>query len=153
MLPTWTLSKSFYFSLISSPIKFPRWLSGKYRSHKRCGFNPWVGKIPQRRKWQLTPIFLPGKFHGQRILVAYSPWESQRVGHDWAHIPVKELSKNMHNTLISFPERSLQNLLSSPKLLSFKGTFQGKCLKFMLSIAVIFLQEFWVWYHILISCS
>ena len=66
---------------------------------------------------------------------------------------IKELSTHTHNTLISFPERSLQNLLSSPKLLSFKGTFQGKCLKFMLSIAVIFLQEFQVWYHILISCS
>ena len=66
---------------------------------------------------------------------------------------IKELSTNMHNTLISFPERYLQNLLSSPKLLSFKGTFQGKCLKFMLSIAVIFLQEFQVWHHILISCS
>ena len=66
---------------------------------------------------------------------------------------IKELSTNTHNTLISFPERSLQNLLSSPKLLSFKGTFQDKCLKFMLSIAVIFLQEFQVWHHILISCS
>ena len=30
------------------------------RRHKRCGFNPWVGKIPWRRKWQLTPVFLQG---------------------------------------------------------------------------------------------
>ena len=37
-------------------------------------FNPWVGKIPQRREWQLTPVFLPGEFHGQRNLVGYSPW-------------------------------------------------------------------------------
>ena len=36
------------------------------RRHKRCGFNPWVGKIPWRRAWQLTPVFLPGKLHGQR---------------------------------------------------------------------------------------
>ena len=42
---------------------------------KRCGFNPWVGKIPWRRKWQPTPIFLPGKSHGQRNLVGYSPWD------------------------------------------------------------------------------
>ena len=35
---------------------------------------PWVGKIPWRRKLQLTPVFLPGKFHGQRSLVGYSPW-------------------------------------------------------------------------------
>ena len=40
---------------------------------KRPGFNPWVGKIPWRRKWQSTPILLPGKSHGQRSLVGYSP--------------------------------------------------------------------------------
>ena len=34
---------------------------------------PWAGKIPWRRKWQPTPVFLPGGFHGQRNLVGYSP--------------------------------------------------------------------------------
>ena len=38
------------------------------------GFDPWVGKIPWRRKWQATPVLLPGKFHGWRSLVGYSPW-------------------------------------------------------------------------------
>ena len=33
---------------------------------RRCGFDPWVGKIPWRRKWQPTPVSLPGKSHGQR---------------------------------------------------------------------------------------
>ena len=56
----------------------PRWLSGKEstcqcRRHRRCGFDPWVGKIPWGRKWQPTPVFLPGKFHGQKNLVVYSP--------------------------------------------------------------------------------
>ena len=37
------------------------------------GFDPWVGKIPWSRKWKPTPVFLPGKFHGQRSLVGYSP--------------------------------------------------------------------------------
>ena len=41
---------------------------------KRLGFDPWVGKIPWRRKWQLTLVFLSGKFHGQRDLAGYSPW-------------------------------------------------------------------------------
>ena len=41
---------------------------------RRRRFNSWVGKIPWRREWQLTPVFLPGKSHGQRILVGYSPW-------------------------------------------------------------------------------
>ena len=45
---------------------------------RRHGFDPWVGKIPWRRKWQPTPIFLPGKSHGQRILAGYSPWGSQK---------------------------------------------------------------------------
>ena len=44
------------------------------RRHKRCGFDPRVGKILWRRKWHFTPIFLPGEFHGQKNLVAYSPW-------------------------------------------------------------------------------
>ena len=37
-------------------------------------FNSWIGKIPWRRKWQPTPVFLPGEFHGQRSLAGYSPW-------------------------------------------------------------------------------
>ena len=41
---------------------------------RRPSFHPWVGKIPWRRKWQPTPVFLPGEFHGQRSLVGYSPW-------------------------------------------------------------------------------
>ena len=45
-------------------------------------FDPWVGKIPWRRAWQPTPVFLPRKFLGQRSLVGYSPWGSQRSGHD-----------------------------------------------------------------------
>jgi len=40
---------------------------------RRCGFDPWVRKIPWRRAWQPTPVFLPGKFHGQRNLADYSP--------------------------------------------------------------------------------
>ena len=36
--------------------------------------NSWVGKIPWRKKWQPAPVFLPGKFHGQRSLVGHSPW-------------------------------------------------------------------------------
>ena len=43
---------------------------------RRCGFNTW------RRKWQPTPVFLPGKSHWQRSLVGYSPWSCKRVGQD-----------------------------------------------------------------------
>ena len=50
----------------------------------RPGFDPWVGKILWRRQWQPTPGQLPGKSHGWKSLVGYSPWGSQRVRHDWA---------------------------------------------------------------------
>ena len=54
------------------------------RRHRRRGFNPWVRKIPGRRKWQPTSLFLPRKSYGQRRLEGYSPW-GHRVRHDWAH--------------------------------------------------------------------
>ena len=59
--------------------ELPLWLSGKEstcqcRRHRISGFNPWVGKIPWRRKWQPTLVFLPAKSHGQRSLAGYSPW-------------------------------------------------------------------------------
>ena len=41
---------------------------------QECGFDPWVGKIPWSRKWHPTPVFLSGKFHGQKSLAGYSPW-------------------------------------------------------------------------------
>ena len=57
----------------------PRWRSGKEstcqcRRRKRCGLNPCIRKMPWRRKWQPTPVFLPGDSHGQRNLAGYSPW-------------------------------------------------------------------------------
>ena len=51
---------------------------------KRHGLDPRVRKIPWRRKWQPTPVLLPGEVCGQRNLTGYSPG-SQRVGHDWEH--------------------------------------------------------------------
>ena len=44
------------------------------RRHKRQGSDPWVRKIPWRRAWQPTPVFLPGESHGRRSLADYSPW-------------------------------------------------------------------------------
>ena len=56
--------------------RLPWWLSGK-ESACRCrrrGFDPEVTKIPWRRKWQPTPVLLPGKSHGQRSLAGYNLW-------------------------------------------------------------------------------
>ena len=49
---------------------------------KRHKFNPWVRKTPWRRRWQTTPVFLLGEFHGQSSLAGYSPWD-HKVRHDW----------------------------------------------------------------------
>ena len=48
---------------------------------KRCGFNPLVRKIPENRKWQLTPVFLSGESHGQRNLASHNSW-GHRVRHN-----------------------------------------------------------------------
>ena len=50
-----------------------RWQSACLQC-KRPGFDPWVGKNPWRKKWQPTPVVLPGKSHGRRNLIGYSPW-------------------------------------------------------------------------------
>ena len=57
-------------------ISFPRGSVAKESSCqcRRSKFNPWVGKIPGRRKWQATPVLLPKKSNGPRSLVGKSPW-------------------------------------------------------------------------------
>ena len=52
------------------------------RRYKRHRFNPWVGKITWNRKWQPTPVFLPGKSHGQREPGGLQSMGSQNVGHN-----------------------------------------------------------------------
>ena len=68
-------------SVSSSQVLFNRGFPGgdsgkestcQCRRHKNYRFNPWVGKIPCRRKWQPTPVFLSGESHGQKSLVVYS---------------------------------------------------------------------------------
>ena len=74
----------FYFSIsISSLILLTysnKWVSHVAQWQRLClqcrkhKFDPWVGKIPWSSKWQLTLVFLPGKFHGERSLAGCSPW-------------------------------------------------------------------------------
>ena len=72
------------YHLLNLRRTFPSGASGKElickcRRQKRCGFNPWIGKIPWRREWLPTPVFLPG-----RILWT-EEWQaigSQRVTHE-----------------------------------------------------------------------
>ena len=74
----------YIYDLPTSNSGFPWWLSSKEPACRcrRRGLDPWVRKIPWRRKWQPNALFVPGKSHGQRSLVGYSPWDSKRVRHD-----------------------------------------------------------------------
>ena len=61
-----------------SCVDFPGAASGKEttcqcKRYKKRRFDPWVGKLPWRRAWQRTPVFLPGESHEQRSLEDYSP--------------------------------------------------------------------------------
>ena len=80
----------------------PRWIRGTESTCQcwRLKFNPWVRKSPWRRKWQSTPVFLPGKSHGQRSLGGYSPWghKSQRRLSDWACMHVRINSDKLYNS-------------------------------------------------------
>ena len=59
---------------------------------QETGFNPWVGKICWRRKWQSTPVLLPGKSHGQRRLVGNSPWGRKEL----------DMTERLHFTILCF---------------------------------------------------
>ena len=66
--------------------RLPWWFSGKesactVRRHRRPGFNPWVRKIPWKRKWQPTPVFLPGESPWTEEPGGLQPIGSQRVRH------------------------------------------------------------------------
>ena len=73
------------------------------------GSIPGSGRSPWRRKWQPTPVFLPGEYNGQRSLAGYSPWGRKRVRQDWAtkhqqqwkHVGKERLHKKSY-LMISF---------------------------------------------------
>ena len=79
-----SLSQLFNCAVSVQKILLPS--AGKARDTDE--FSPWVRKVPWGRKWQHTPVFLLGKFHGQRSLEGYSPWgrkESDTVQHEHEH--------------------------------------------------------------------
>ena len=74
-------------------LGLPWWLSGKESTCqcRRCRFDPWVWKIPWRRAWQLSPVFLPGEFLWTEEPGWLQPMGSQRAGHDW------EINTHIHH--------------------------------------------------------
>ena len=104
------------------------------RKCRRCGFDPWVGKIPWRRNWQLAPVFLPGKFHGERSLVSYSPWGCKRDTTEWLNMhawPSTHLSDSEH-------DQEMPEVLSclNPGLSGYCSWVKGCLFQWSLSAAI-----------------
>ena len=91
-------------------VTFP---GGSVDSHLQCRrcrrhrLNPWVGKMPGRRRWQPTPVFLPGESHGQRSLVGYSPWSRK----EWDM--TEPLITHTHSVVEGALQSHLPNLIQS----------------------------------------
>ena len=73
--------------------------------HRRCGFDPWIRKIPWRRKWKPTPVFLPGKSHEQRSLMGYSPWAHKESDTQFSSVTQScpTLCDSMDHSMPGFP--------------------------------------------------
>ena len=72
-------------------------LACQCRRLKILGFSPWVGKIPWRRAWQPTPVFLSGDSHGERNLVGYTPWGSKEL--DMSEVTWRACTWGLHGDL------------------------------------------------------
>ena len=103
------------------------WLSDKESAfqYRRCGFLPWIGKSPWRRKWQPTPVFMPGKSHGQRSLqssVQFSsvsqscPTPRNPMNHSTPALPVHHQLPDFTQTHVHWVSDAIQpsHPLSSP---------------------------------------
>ena len=81
-------------------LGLPWWLGGKESACNAVdtGLIPWVTEIPWRRKWQPTPVFLPGESHGQRNLAGYSPWGRKEL--DMTEQPSTHTRKNLKEEVL-----------------------------------------------------
>ena len=79
----------------------------------RSRFDPWVGKIPWRRDWQPTPVFLPGKSHGQRNLAGYSP--RGRKESDTTERPTLSTFHTLYNSVFKVKNKTLVGKRDSNK--------------------------------------
>ena len=110
-------------------LGFPK-LGAQQRTHLNCRrprFNPWVRKIPWRREWQPTPIFLPGDLHGQRSLVGYSP-----QGHNEL-----DTTDQLTFDLLSLSEAVLKPLLKFEDQWNAEGRMGHGTLQYFLKLTCI----------------
>ena len=123
----------------------------QWRRRKRLRFDPWVGKIPWRRKRQSTPAFLPGEFHGQMRLVGYSPWGHKELDtiehtHTHTHTHICPIS-----TLWSFHLLKSHGWLAPASVVSYLGKCRH-CNEFLRSCRMdphqwLKLFSYFLYYH------
>ena len=141
----------------------PWWLGGKESACqcRRCRFNPWVRKIPWRRAWQPTPVFLPGESHGQRSWTGYSPW-GHKESHNWAPTRTKAMYLTRQVwpspiSLDSFPAPFSQNLHHFGLSLYFPSSFLSQvpwtCC--FLCPAHFFFKHLFIWLYqvLVVACG
>ena len=120
-------------------ISFPGGSDGKSICLQwgRPGFDPWVGKILWRRKWQPTPVLLPGKFHGWRNLIGYNPWGhkesdmTERLHFHFSQIKSLGLMSMALRTYIYMQDRKVLVVVSKCKLQLLKKKFSEVILKLL----------------------
>ena len=110
---------------------------------RRPGFTPWVGKISWRRKWQPTPVFLPGKSHGWRSLVGYSPWdlkESDTTGRLHFHFLFLSCISRFSKLILCFscPSLGISHFSKNPYFVSFVFKIREWCLEIKLCLLYAF---------------
>ena len=155
-LPTSILTLSYF---LGGCTGLPWWLRWERicLQCRRPGFNPWFRKIPWRREWLPTPVFLPGEFHEQRSLVGCSPWgfSSQEYWTGFAMPFSRGSSQSRDWTQVSriaggfFPIWATREALWNFSYLSFSIFFLGQ-FNWRFSVSLIF-QRTNFWFHWFLS--
>ena len=115
-------------------LRLTSWLNSKESTWnegwcRKSGFNPWVRKIPWRRAWQPTPVFWPGKSHGQRSLAGYSPWGCKRVGQDWSFLQDWSIEESNEGMKVKVAQSCLT--LCNPMVYTVHGILQTRILEWV----------------------
>ena len=118
----------------------------QHRRPRRCGFDPWVRKITWRRKWQPDPVFLPGKSHGQRSLVGYSPWGRKEVDMT-EHPPHTHTHTHAHN-LKESPPAILVSSFSQSQWRTQTVSHRVPLPSLVYNMSILTILSTYVWNHI-----
>ena len=104
-------------------LGFPHGLHGKEYGCNAGdpGLIPGSGKIPGRREWQPTPVFLPGEFHGHRSLTGYCPWDCKESDTTERLTHLLNPHTNLHYPHFTDQEVSAQGLNNLSRIIQLKA--------------------------------